>query len=583
MQRISNAGTYYSGYTASPDSMAPQPQPSPDATAELLANACCRGDLGAVQSMIAAGCDVNAQTPLSGTVLSAAAQRGHRDIVAALLEAGADVNASSSEDGQTPLMNAAFSGSLDMMQTLIACPGIDLGHARRNGDNALRMAARVSCDLPIMCLLKAGASVIAPYDCRFEMLQQAIWRRNAEMARLIIEQCASEGNAFDRWRQPALILAAKERCADIVECLLYPGARSDSRGGIESTRRVDDLAFKGRQGHVQAVRQVCEAKACYPGVPSQSEFDKKNAFRSYHGKVGDLLNYLETIAIADLFACPFADQGQAGMSGLQVLLQAAEPLSVLDQLTAATQNGRHPLAWCLQNHVFMSVGIRLADLLSQSGTELPLLANLGCSASPQQQALYHAAALNMLQQAQPGAAPGRIYAAAGLSHAGVERLAHVAQCQFDVLKHMSERMMVALAETMFEQLLPACRQHTDSDAGVNVQALQASLGNTGLLAPLAHAVARSWQAALLDLHAQPLIVPPGATIGQARKILDDAMASGHPRHFAAILPAVLRQPELLAQFRALMTASPSSAGVLDHIFQVQCDQLRQYGEQLAQH
>jgi hypothetical protein len=579
MQPSSNAGRC-SASTAIPNLDDRQPQPAPNASAELLANACWRGDLGTVQSMIAVGCDVNALRSTGRSLLGCAAQRGHRAIVAALLEAGADVNARDDTDDWTPLMHAANSGSVDVMQALLAWPGVDPHHAGRFGVHALGLAARASRDEPIICLLKAGISIVEPHDFRFEILKQAIRRRNVELARVVIGQCGGKVDAFNEWRQDALDLAAKEHCADIVECLLYPGARSGTQGGIETTLRVDALAFLGRSGQVETVLKVCEAKACYASVPAQPEPDKRNAFIAYLGKVGDCSSYLETIAIADLFACPFADGEQAATSGLQVLSDKAEPLSVLNQLIAAPESGSCPLTWCHRKRILMSVGIRLADALSQSRTELPLLAGAGCEVNPRQRAVYHAAALNMLQQAHAGAAPSKIYAAAGLSSAGVERLARVAQCQLDGLKVLSERTMVALAEQMLEPLIPICRQHTDRSAGVDAQALQACLVEAGFLPPLAHAIAGSWNAGLAKLGTTRLEAPPGVTIAQAIQLLDDVMAVRHPPLFAAALLDKLRERALLADFRAL-TAGTASTGVLDHIFQIQCDQLRQYCEHLA--
>lgn len=586
MQPSSNAAPYYGGSSATPAPIDQHAPPAPDPTAKLLADACYSGDLAAVQGMIAAGCDVNSSAANGATALVYAARRGHPDIVAALLHAGADVNACGQLNEQTPLMAAASSGSLDVMQVLLAWPGIDLDQADRYGSNALTSATGAQRDEPIMCLLKAGASLTGPRDCRYGMLEQAIRRGNVEMARLIAMQCCRETEPVswcqNTWRRSALALAAREKCAGIVECLLYPEARSDRPDCLRPAIYNVLSAQREKGGHAPVVRSVCDARDCYASVPAQPESGKKNAFQSYRAKVGDRSTYLETIAIADLFACPLEQDGKTGAGEIEALSMAVEPLSILTQLIGEIRHRGHLLEWCDNHRIFLVIGSRLSDLLNQSAIELALLANGGSSANPQQEALYHAAALNMLQQAQRDVVPATIYTAAGLSQAGVERLAHVAQCQLDVLRDLSGRMMVALAEPMFEQLMPACRQQTDPDAGVNVQALQNSLARAGFLPPLAHAVARSWEAALRELNARPLNVPPGATIGQVRKLLDDATAGGHVRHFAAILPVVLRQQELVAQFRLLMTGSPASAGVLDHLFQVQCDQLRQYCEQPAQ-
>src|SRR5208282_1997053 len=67
--------------------------------AENLIDAATRGDMGAVQALLAEGADVNARTANGATALILASEEGHREVAQALLAKGADVNAKASDGG----------------------------------------------------------------------------------------------------------------------------------------------------------------------------------------------------------------------------------------------------------------------------------------------------------------------------------------------------------------------------------------------------------------------------------------------------------------------------------------------------
>jgi len=77
------------------------------------------GYLNVVERLLAVGADVNAPAEWNGlTALQAAAEGGHLNVVERLLAAGADVNAPASDRGRTALQAAAEGGHLNVVERL---------------------------------------------------------------------------------------------------------------------------------------------------------------------------------------------------------------------------------------------------------------------------------------------------------------------------------------------------------------------------------------------------------------------------------------------------------------------------------
>lgn len=98
-----------------------------------------RGDAEAVESLLAAGADVDERTQGSETALMRAAARGHAPLVRVLLERGADPNLRR-RDGWTALMLAAFFGHADTARELVR-RGADIEAADRHGSTAFKWAS----------------------------------------------------------------------------------------------------------------------------------------------------------------------------------------------------------------------------------------------------------------------------------------------------------------------------------------------------------------------------------------------------------------------------------------------------------
>lgn len=116
------------------------------------------GHLRVVETLVAAGVDVNIRGTVGGlTVLHAAAGCGHDQIVVStLLLNGAEKDALDNNGG-TPLMAAATGGHLPAAETLVAA-GADVSiHSTVGGLTALHAAAGRGHDKIVSALLLGGA------------------------------------------------------------------------------------------------------------------------------------------------------------------------------------------------------------------------------------------------------------------------------------------------------------------------------------------------------------------------------------------------------------------------------------------
>ncbi|MBM4027354.1 MAG: ankyrin repeat domain-containing protein [Planctomycetes bacterium] len=108
----------------------------------LFFDACVRGDLPAVTSLLASGQDVNARVDLpreaNVSALILAASHGKTEIVRELIKAGADVNAQS-QSGAFALGLAAEDGYAEIVEALLTA-GADVDMRNHDGWNSMMMA-----------------------------------------------------------------------------------------------------------------------------------------------------------------------------------------------------------------------------------------------------------------------------------------------------------------------------------------------------------------------------------------------------------------------------------------------------------
>jgi ankyrin repeat protein len=121
------------------------------------------GNVPVVDVLIAAGADVNAVSRYGATALALAARQGNAALLRGLLRAGADllIADSGESEGQTLLMHASHTGSVDAILLLVD-HGADVNaRERRTGTTALMWAAIEDRPEAITALLAAGAEIDA--------------------------------------------------------------------------------------------------------------------------------------------------------------------------------------------------------------------------------------------------------------------------------------------------------------------------------------------------------------------------------------------------------------------------------------
>ncbi len=207
-----------------------------------------------------------------------------------------------------------------------------------------------------------------------------------------------------------------------------------------------------------------------------------------------------------------------------------------------------------------------------------------------QKRLVCAAALGRLSAMTANGAALRHYKAAGISAEGIARLSTVATLQIEKLIALSEQLLTTAGSDMLEKLMPACLSRTGLDHEVDTETLIAELFSAGWLKPLAQAIVASWKSALAALEAEPVAIPAGSTLKQITQLLSEHVKRKAPLLFVQTLQDELAAPTLLAALRTWLERKRLGTGPepvvkmlthegIDLLFQIQCDQLKQYCEQ----
>lgn len=115
-----------------------------------------QAQVGMVELLLAKGAKIHGQEMAQAA--SASIPNHSLAMVTALLKAGADVN-SRDEYGATALSRASYRGNKDLVQLLLAQPGIKLDQPNVDGQTALMLAAENGHAEIVDLLLKAGADV----------------------------------------------------------------------------------------------------------------------------------------------------------------------------------------------------------------------------------------------------------------------------------------------------------------------------------------------------------------------------------------------------------------------------------------
>jgi cytohesin len=218
--------------------------------------------------LIERGADVNAANRFGSTALLLAADAGRVGVVEALLQADADVN-KADDDGDAPLTVAASAS----IATMLIERGADLNAANRFGATALLRAAQNGCADVVEALLQAGADVNKADDDGFAPLSAAA---SARIATMLIERGA-DVNAANRFGGTALLLAAQEDRADVVETLLLAGAdanKADEKRlaplSVAASAAIATMLIE-HGAHVNAANRSCETALQIAAVEGRAD------------------------------------------------------------------------------------------------------------------------------------------------------------------------------------------------------------------------------------------------------------------------------------------------------------------------
>jgi len=121
---------------------------------------CSEGDTAAAKLLIGAGAKLDIQDAQLMTPLHLAIDAEQNDCIDLLLKSGADVNLGNYSSGvdNSPLMDAAFVGNVELMKKLIAAKA-DINKQGKQDMSALHLAARKKHAEAAACLLEAGADM----------------------------------------------------------------------------------------------------------------------------------------------------------------------------------------------------------------------------------------------------------------------------------------------------------------------------------------------------------------------------------------------------------------------------------------
>ncbi len=199
------------------------------------------GNAAVTKALLKAGADFRVTVPDTGSVLVTAARTGNPEVVKLLLTAGADVNFADSYSGQTALMSAAAEGHSDAVQALLA-GGAKPDAQAHDKKTALFFAVRRGDINSVSALIAAGADV----NARTEPVEVP----NCEL-------CKHHplGTKYSPFGDSMLVIAILNANFDVADLLLNHGADPNATGthwsalhALVRTRNYEETQFPAPKG-----------------------------------------------------------------------------------------------------------------------------------------------------------------------------------------------------------------------------------------------------------------------------------------------------------------------------------------------
>ena len=213
------------------------------------------------RSQLKRGENINARDEDGTTPLHEASFRGSTEVVGLLLESGANINARA-KDGTTLLHKASSGGSLEVARLLLE-RGANINARAKDGTTPLHEASNsgYSRSLEVVrLLLERGANINAQTKDGTTPLHEASSRGSLEVACLLLEREANI-NAQTKDGTTPLHKASSQRSLEVVRLLLERGAdvkAKDERG--KTALEVAEMSSYSWRKEIQTILREYEAK-----------------------------------------------------------------------------------------------------------------------------------------------------------------------------------------------------------------------------------------------------------------------------------------------------------------------------------
>ena len=432
--------------------------------------------------------------------------------------------------------------------TILGDSRIASGTAPNDGTALLLAAFRNNVE-DVASLIKQGAQVNlvhAEFGCT--ALMAAAEEGHMAVVSLLLKQQGIDLDKQDPDGETALTIAVCNDRADVVACLLAAGA---------SWQLVDESGFNALehaifQNHVPIVETFLDR-----GIKPAGD------------NVAALLNNKDVMSVAMI------DLMKAGNPPGFVVGEFSQQRSFfIHALAIAYSDGNHEfiLRHLVENGMSWVCAIQVVTMLMDPRAPSMKGANL------QQNLVYFFSTLTRLGVLGADTAVIDRYQRAGISAAGVKRLGRIARMQLSDLAELAAKALSVIGSNMVNALIDNCTSGTSLDYQVDIPALKQKLITQGFCAPVAQAIATSWQGAITKPRETTRLTTAGWLWLQLASYLRMRVVQYEPAGFAHELLRLLDSRDLLKQLGAMM-GDINDEGMHAQ-FQIQCDQLRQYCRQL---
>ena len=215
----------------------------------------------AVHELIRAGAIVTAKDMWQRTALHYASKGDHPDVIKPLVEAGASIN-EQDEDGWTPLMDASERGHGQVVHELITA-GANVSAKNRMQRTALHYASRGNHVNIAQALIKAGAFIDEQDEGGRTPLMDAAEKGHDQVGHKLITAGASV-TVKNKQQQTSLHLACKGGYSSVVRTIAEAGANVNEKDEGGRT----PLMGAAKRGNEQVVLELIRAGASVTAISS---------------------------------------------------------------------------------------------------------------------------------------------------------------------------------------------------------------------------------------------------------------------------------------------------------------------------